>query len=107
MAFRLLYYIPIKIGGNLNISMVTSTSIMYKTQAYTVKPEGNGSLKGQNKLGKLHFEIPTKESLKREMVDFSSIMGKKFQEAGINITPEPVLTSDFEGHIRVADISSR
>jgi hypothetical protein len=63
MAFRLLYYIPIKIGGNLNISMVTSTSIMYKTQAYTVKPEGNGSLKGQIKLGKLHFEIPTKESL--------------------------------------------
>jgi hypothetical protein len=102
LVFRLLYCLEIKKGGSLNISMVNSSSTMYKSQVYTEKSSGNGSLKDQIKLDKLTFKVPSRESLQKKMVDFSSIIGKKFQEAGINVTPEPVLISDSEGHIRVA-----
>lgn len=48
------------------------------------------------------LEIPTRESLARDMASFAADAGRMFHEAGISVPPHPVLTNDFQGHVRVA-----
>lgn len=49
------------------------------------------------------FELPTRESLAQETASFAADMGRIFREAGIQVPPNPTLSSDFHGHVRVAN----
>jgi len=49
------------------------------------------------------IEFPSREKLAAETASFSTAVGKIFQEAGIQVPPEVVLSSDAEGNVRVAN----
>ncbi len=48
------------------------------------------------------LEIPTRESLARDTASFAEDVGKMFRAAGIRVPPNPVLTNDAQGYVRVA-----
>lgn len=49
------------------------------------------------------LEIPTRESLAHDMASFAADVGNMFHEAGIHVPPNPILTNDFQGYVRVAN----
>ncbi len=57
----------------------------------------------QAKLELPPLEPPSRESLMRDTASFAADVGNLLHGAGINMPPSPVLTNDFDGHVRVAN----
>jgi hypothetical protein len=83
-------------------AMGRSTAPVYETgnrnKAQTPAPQGSGLLARLPRL-----DLLSGEALQAEKADFAEAIGNYFREAGINVPPEPVLRSDWQGAIRVAN----
>jgi hypothetical protein len=86
----------------MSISSIGSFSSSPLPISIAAKPSSVQKADIKPVLNAFKFELPTQDSLKQEMENFSSRAGKLFQDAGIQFPPEPVLQSDFDGNIRVA-----
>lgn len=49
------------------------------------------------------LEVPTRESLAQDTASFAEDVGKKLRAAGIRVPPNPILTNDAQGYVRVAN----
>ena len=49
------------------------------------------------------LELPTRESLAEDTARFAADVRKKFSDARIQVPPNPILGSDFHGHVRVVN----
>ena len=49
------------------------------------------------------LELPTRESLAQDTASFAADVRKKFIGAGVQVPPNPILSSDFQGHVRVVN----
>ena len=58
---------------------------------------------GQAPLELSTLELPTRESLAQDTESFAADVRKKFIGAGVQMPPNPILSSDFQGHVRVVN----
>ena len=49
------------------------------------------------------LELPTRESLAQDTASFAADVRKKFVDTGVQVPPNPILSSDFQGHVRVVN----
>ncbi len=84
----------------MNVSAVTS---LYSSQqlAASALAEAEKAKVTQARLVLPKIEIPTRESLDRDVASFAEKVRQIFQQAGIHVPPNPVIGNDFQGKVQV------
>jgi len=94
----------------MSINAIGSSPLVYSAQAVlapgakvTHSPDKKQVTASQLDVHLDPIEFPTRKSLVAETASFSAAVNSKFQDAGISMPPEAVLSLDGDGKVRVAN----
>ncbi len=86
----------------MNVTAITAPAA-YKPITFARSATSSHAQAAQAGLKLTPLDIPTRESLAQDTADFAAEVRKKFHDAGIRVPPDPVLTNDSQGYVRVAN----
>jgi hypothetical protein len=86
----------------MNIAAISATA-SYPIQAAAQKRTAVQGAATQASSVLPPLQLPSKAALTQESANFADNFNAQLQQAGIQVPPEVVLTSDVQGHIRVAN----
>lgn len=86
----------------MNVTAITA-STAYTPATFNRSASSTQAPLVQNGLELPPLDIPTHESLAHDTASFAADVGNKFREAGIHVPPNPILSNDSQGYVRVAN----